>query len=115
VSFRDLVKHVEENVFHDTHYFAETVTLRTEQGTQIETEAHCMFAQREEDGQVIETLTVSLLKTALPAAPDHGLRLYRADDDRAFLFRHVGTDTPNRWRAVFERRTQKRQKARAAA
>lgn len=115
MSFRDLVQHVEENVFLDNGYFAETVTLRNEQGSQIETVAHCMFSQREEDGQLIETLNVSLLNSVLTAAPEHGLRLYRANDDRAFLFRFAGNETPNRWRVVFERRTQKRQKGRAAA
>jgi hypothetical protein len=115
MTFRDLVKHVEENVFLDTGYFAETVTLRSEQGREIETVAHCLFSQREEDGYLIETLNVGLLRSELPALPAHGLRLYRADDDRAFLFRFAGNHTPNRWRVVFERRSQFRQKARAAA
>lgn len=115
MSFADLVKHVEENVFLDTDYFAETVTIRMEQGTEVQTDAHCMFSQREEDGYLIETLHVGLLRSELPVLPAHGLRLYREGDERAFLFRFAGNHTPSRWRVVFERRSQYRQKARAAA
>lgn len=111
MSFADLQDHVENNVFLNTAWFAETVTLRTDAGDEVSCDAHCKYSTREEQGTVIETLSVSFAKDAVAGTLDHGWRLYRADDDRAFLWRFNGSETRNRHRSVFERRTQKRQKA----
>ena len=107
--FHDLVLDVETNVFLSEQFFAEPVTLRTDAGDEVTTSAHCKYAVREEAGVVIETLTVSFLQSALPGGLDHRYRLYRAGEDRAYLWRFNGSETRNRYRATFERRTQKRQ------
>lgn len=109
--FHDLMTHVEANVFLNDQWFAEDVRLRTDAGEEIATPAHCKYAVREEQGVVIETLQASFAKTAIAGTPDHQYRLYRANDDRAFLWRFNGSETRNRYRATFERRTQKRQTA----
>jgi hypothetical protein len=107
--FHDLMEHVERNVFLDNEWFAETVTLRTDAGDEVRTSAHCKYSVREADGEVVETLAASFLQEVLPDGLDHRYRLYRDKDDRAFLWRFNGSETRNRYRATFERRTKKRQ------
>lgn len=109
MTFADLQAHVETNVFLNTDWFAESVTLRTDAGDEVACNAHCKYTTREESGTVIETLSVSFAKDAVAGTLDHGWRLYRAGEDRAFLWRFNGSETRNRHRSVFERRTQKRQ------
>jgi hypothetical protein len=106
--FRDLQDHVEANVFLSGDWFGEAVTLRDDEGNEVRCQAHCKYSVREENGVVIETLAASFLKDAWPGGPEHGCRLYRADDERAFVWRFNGSETRNRYRGVFERRTQKR-------
>lgn len=113
--FRELVSDVELNVFLDTDYFAELVTVHDQENNAHTVSAHLVYRTREEDGVVIETLTARLAKDGLSSPPWNGWRLYRAGDTRAFLFRYqAGSETDNRYRCVFERRTQKRQAAKAA-
>jgi len=113
--FRDLVAAVERDVFLDTDYFAETVELYTEDNVAHTVAAHVVYRTREEDGVVIEMITARLAKAGLASAPSNGWRLYRAGDTRAFVYRYqAGSETDNRYRCVFERRTQKRQAAKAA-
>lgn len=107
--FRDLVAHVEENVFLDPDYFAETVRIVTDDNRSYQVVAHVVNTTKEEDGMVVETLQCRLLIAGLPAAPANGWRLYRGDDTRAFVFRYQhGRTTENSYLATFERRTQKR-------
>lgn len=113
--FRDLVAAVEQDVFLDTDYFAEMVTVHDESNNAYAVASHVVYRTREEDGVVIETLTVRLAKAGLASAPGNGWRLYRVGDTRAFVYRYqAGSETDNRWRCIFERRTQKRQAAKAA-
>lgn len=109
MSFAELQAHVEENVFLNIDWFAEEITLRSDAGVDVTTTAHCKYSVREQDGVVIETLSVSFAKDAAPNGCDHQYRIYRANDDRAFLWRFNGTETANRYRAIFERRTRKTQ------
>lgn len=104
--FSDLVAHVETNVFLDTDYFAESVRYVTAEGDNYDdVTIHANYSTREMDGVTVETLRVSFLQSALDRRPVAQDRLYRAGEDRAFLYAQDGTDSPGRYRAVFQRRT----------
>ena len=118
--FQDLVNHVEASVFLSANWFAEQVTFRTEIDEECIAVAHVNYGYKRDGDTLIETLSVRVLKTDLPAEPCNGWRVYRAGDEKAFLWtgafegRGSGGDNSHvqhSYRCVFQRRTQQRQGA----
>jgi hypothetical protein len=109
VSFRDVLDHVAENVFHNTDYFGETVRYRDEKDeeqTLTVTLRYSVTEDRQQSGNATqrETLQVGILRTDLPHRPTFGCRIYRGDDDRPYLFAaDNGREQLPRWKCRFVR------------
>ena len=118
--FADLIAHVEANVFLSKNWFAEDVTFVDETDVETEATAHVNYRYQHDGEYLVETLSVRVLRTAVPAEPVAGWRVYRSGDTRAFLYRSAYEGRPasgdnahlqDSYRAIFQRRTQQRQGA----
>lgn len=108
---------VERHCYCSANYFAESLVLYTETDEELAVTGHINYRYSEDGEYLVETVTARFLKADVPAEPCAGWRLYRAGDEKAFLWssRFEGrgsgdrADTQQAYRAVFVRRTQKRQ------
>lgn len=116
MSLQDQIAAVERYCYCSTNFFAQSVRLYTERDEELTVDAHVNYRYIEEDGYLVETCTVRILREDLPAEPAAGWRLYRDGDAKAFLWtarfegRATGdrADTRAAYRSVFIRRTQQR-------
>ena len=116
MSLQNQIAAVERHCYCSKNYFAEPLRLYTERDEEVLVDAHVNYRYAEDDGYLVETCTVRMLREDLPAEPAAGWRLYRAGDAKAFLWtarfegRAAGdrAETRAAYRAVFVRRTQQR-------
>jgi hypothetical protein len=109
MSFRDTVQRISENVFHNSAFFAETVRYRDEQDAEYELTVtlRLLRSEKRDDAGTADTkeaLSVAILKSDLDHPPTYGCRLYRAGDDRAYVWTpEGGKEQLARWKCQFVR------------
>lgn len=122
MTFRETMATVLTATRLNTAYFAQTVTYRLADGTELETDAHVRHGKRldsKPDGttEVIEQIRVELARAEFESPPDFGDRILLSGDEYGYLYAGAGRHTPVSWKATFERRQRKSQgagKAKAA-
>ena len=108
MSFRDTIQTVMRNTRLNTAYFAETVTYRPGDGSELSLDVHVRHTLRLDtrgDGTTVifDQLRVEIDRDDLTGPPDFGDRILLADDQYGYLYAYAGRHTPVSYKAVFER------------
>lgn len=122
MSFREQLENVLVNLRLNTDFFAETVSYRSTDGTEISLDVHVRESPRQDklpDGttELVESIHVEFAKSDLETPPDFGDRVLRAGDEWGYMYYQPGRHTAVSWKATFRRKkrtTQSTGRAKAA-
>lgn len=109
MTLRDQLATVMRATRLNTEYFAQTVTYRLADGTELQLDAHVRHTVRHEqrpDGStgVYEQIRCEIDRAELETPPDYSDRVLLADDEYPYLYAYAGRHTPVSWKATFERK-----------
>lgn len=122
MTFRETMATVMRATRLNTEFFAQTVTYRLADGSELQMDVHVRHTVRHEergDGTttVVEQIRVEIDRAELECPPDYNDRILLAGDEYAYLYAYAGRHTPVSWKGTFERKRRTAQavgKAKAA-
>ncbi len=109
MSLQDIQEHVRDNVRLNTEMFGETVAYRYAAGGNASIAVHGVYDSEPVHGadgtELVETFTVEISREGIKRRPELGDRMYRANEDKPYLFIRHGKSNAVSYKAVFERTT----------
>ena len=111
MSFRNALATVMRATRLNVDYFAQTITYRLADGTDLVMDCHVRHTIRHDerpDGSTaaVEQIRVEIDRAELETPPDYGDRILLADDEYGYMYAYAGQHTPVSWKATFERKRQ---------
>lgn len=109
MTFREQLETVMRGTRLNTEYFAQTVTYRLADGSELRLAMHVRHTIRHDergDGTttVIEQIRVEMDRAEVECPPDYNDRILLDGDEYPYLYAYQGKHTPVSWKGVFERK-----------